>query len=136
MKKNCRICGTEYEPWPAQFKKYDYQCRDCWNQWQREYATKRVNEGRSIPRKNYPKSAKRKAWQKAYRERTKDRAACYATTKKAIKSGTLVRQPCESCGEKSVMAHHDDYTKPLEIRWLCYKCHPRFHSSVKEVRGA
>lgn len=47
----------------------------------------------------------------------------------AIKSGKLVRQSCESCGELKTEAHHDDYSKPLDVRWLCKKCHTKHHHS-------
>lgn len=40
----------------------------------------------------------------------------------AIRDGKIVRQPCEVCGGKA-QAHHDDYAKPLEVRWLCFKHH-------------
>jgi ribosomal protein S27AE len=46
-----------------------------------------------------------------------------------IKSGKLLRQPCEVCGETRVEAHHDDYSKPLEIRWLCIPCHRDAHQN-------
>lgn len=39
----------------------------------------------------------------------------------------LERQPCEVCGNPDVVAHHDDYTKPLEVRWLCRSHHAKFH---------
>lgn len=41
----------------------------------------------------------------------------------AIKTGKLIKQPCEFCGETEVFAHHDDYSKPLEVRWVCRSCH-------------
>lgn len=51
---------------------------------------------------------------------------------RAIKRGDLVRQPCEACGstgtgKSPVHGHHDDYTRPLDVRWLCPACHTREH---------
>ena len=55
---------------------------------------------------------------------------------KAIKKGSLINpNKCESCGENNIFkngtsgiqAHHDDYDKPLEVRWLCQKCHHEWH---------
>lgn len=47
---------------------------------------------------------------------------------KAVKRGALIRKPCESCGsEDCVHGHHDDYNKPLDVRWLCQKCHFEWH---------
>jgi hypothetical protein len=47
--------------------------------------------------------------------------------KTAITAGRLVRQPCMSCGAVKVQAHHHDYTKPLEVEWLCTTCHGKKH---------
>lgn len=45
----------------------------------------------------------------------------------ALKRGLLVRGRCEVCGEERVEAHHDDYSRPLDIRWLCRTHHRRLH---------
>ena len=47
----------------------------------------------------------------------------------AIKCGALIVEPCEVCGEVDpVHAHHDDYEKPMSIRWLCSVHHKQWHS--------
>jgi hypothetical protein len=47
----------------------------------------------------------------------------------AIRSRRLVPRACEDCGEPhGVQAHHDDYGRPLEVHWLCVRCHNRTHS--------
>ena len=99
------------------------------------------------------KSAIDKAWReankeqiaaakKAWRESNPDKVKEYAVRKKehwpekvaarlavsnAIIAGKLARQPCEICGTLSVEAHHDDYSNPLEVRWLCPKHHTEHH---------
>ncbi len=46
----------------------------------------------------------------------------------AKKTGKLIAQPCEVCGSrKNIHAHHDDYEKPLEVRWLCRTHHNEYH---------
>lgn len=42
---------------------------------------------------------------------------------KQVKSGILIKTPCEICGKEKVEAHHTDYRKPLQINWLCRKHH-------------
>ena len=46
---------------------------------------------------------------------------------KAIKAGKLRQQPCEVCSAKTAYAHHNDYSKPLEVRWLCPLHHIQWH---------
>ena len=61
-----------------------------------------------------------------------DKIKTRALTRSYIRSGKLIRQPCEVCGtNEKVEAHHDDYTKPLEVRWLCKKHHAEHHKQEK-----
>lgn len=50
--------------------------------------------------------------------------------RRAVKDGRLSRpDSCESCGKSCVpQGHHDDYTKPLNVRWLCSQCHSLVHA--------
>jgi len=54
--------------------------------------------------------------------------ATRALTRRAIKQGRLMKLPCEICKtDVDVQAHHDDYNKPLDVRWLCRKHHREHH---------
>lgn len=51
---------------------------------------------------------------------------------KAITRGHLERKPCEvgvGCGGR-IEAHHDDYSRPLDVRWLCQRHHAELHRKV------
>lgn len=50
--------------------------------------------------------------------------------KYAVRSGKLQRLPCEQCGDPKSHGHHDDYNKPLDVRWLCALCHGKAHRRV------
>lgn len=51
--------------------------------------------------------------------------------KQAVRRGEIVRSiTCEACGLiRATFAHHDDYVKPLDVRWLCKACHAAWHSA-------
>jgi ribosomal protein S27AE len=72
------------------------------------------------------KAAKRE-YDNRYNRAHKDRLRCHNAVNKAIMAGKLLRQPCSACGADPAQAHHDDYSKPLDVRWLCFVCHRRHH---------
>lgn len=49
--------------------------------------------------------------------------------KTALRKGHLNKMPCEICGDLKVDAHHEDYFKPLDVRWLCRKHHLEYHNT-------
>lgn len=72
-------------------------------------------------------SADRALWQRLQHEKFPEKTRARAALKHALKTGKIVRQPCEKCGAKKVHGHHEDYSKPLQVRWLCRKHHDEEH---------
>lgn len=76
--------------------------------------------------------AEQAEYQKQYRQTHKVEQAARDAVKKAIKEGVLKRTPCEICGSTTrVEGHHDDYSQPLDVRWLCRSHHSRLHAALK-----
>ena len=66
-------------------------------------------------------------WAKAH----PDRNCAHQAVHVAVKIGELERGPCEICGSYNSEAHHDDYSKPLEVRWLCPLHHAQYHEEIR-----
>jgi len=61
-------------------------------------------------------------------QRRRANARAYANTYQ--RRGKLAPMPCEKCGIEETVKHHDDYRKPLAVRWFCRPCHRAHHSSL------
>lgn len=64
-------------------------------------------------------------------QRFKMNSRCYANTYQ--RRGKLNPEPCEACGDPNSQKHHDDYSKPLQVRWLCRPCHLELHEHTPRV---
>lgn len=58
------------------------------------------------------------------------RAIARSYLKVYVMRGKIKKMPCEKCGENEVHGHHSDYSKPLEVRWLCKKHHLAEHGKI------
>ena len=109
------------------------KCKKC--------AKKDVRENRAARREQYSKyervrnlrparrARKRKA-ERVHKERHPQRAKARQAVSNALRDRRLSRDPCEVCGIAKVQAHHDDYDKPLDVRWLCFQHHRELHGQV------
>jgi hypothetical protein len=65
---------------------------------------------------------------KEYRDKFPNKYKAHGVVNNAIRSGKLHKEPCGQCSSVfAVHAHHDDYLKQLNVRWLCAACHSQWH---------
>lgn len=62
----------------------------------------------------------------------RQKAAARCTVYAAIRARVLTKpSTCSACAVSAtghaLQAHHHDYSKPLEVQWLCTKCHGKTH---------
>jgi hypothetical protein len=72
---------------------------------------------------------KNREWFREYARRNKKYSKATEAIRQAINRGDLIRKPCIICGDNKSEAHHPDYSKLLDVRWLCKKHHAFVHSS-------
>ena len=85
--------------------------------------------------KNPERKKKAAARTKLWRSENPEAYKAHTKVGNAIRSGAIEKLPCEFCGELNVHAHHKDYSRPLDVIWLCPKCHHRLHANFPELEG-
>ena len=75
-----------------------------------------------------------------------DKGRAQQAVNRSVRSGRLVRpEVCSSCGETpprnnagrtAIHGHHEDYSKPLEVVWLCRRCHVAVHKRPSPNPGS
>ena len=80
---------------------------------------------------------RKKEWKNEYRNRPdiKIKEKSRKLVWYAVRIGSLLRPSiCQQCKvECKPDAHHEDYSKPLEVQWLCKICHNKAHGKLKDL---
>lgn len=92
--------------------------------------------GENNPRFAGWKSRDKVAYRKRFQARYPEKASAHRAVAYALQRGTLVRGPCEACGAELAQAHHDDYSRKLDVRWLCRPCHRTWHQANDRPMGS
>lgn len=135
------------------------RCKECEKERRRQYRLKnpdkiralalayrasgKAKERNRVYTKRYPDRVK--AWKRAWRVRDRgqtdrrytrrhpEKYRAHVAVMMAVRSGKLLQQSCEVCGNSKAEAHHDDYSKPLDVRWLCCTHHREHHRKLKSL---
>lgn len=103
-------------------------CKNCDRLLRRERRAKYPETYRLRDRRYYAKHKSEKvAYLRDWRSRNSIKVTAHQAVRSALRRGLLTKSVC-FCGEVRVDAHHEDYSKPLEVLWLCRTHHERIHS--------
>lgn len=61
------------------------------------------------------------------------REAARTCFKAAVYNGAITQKPCAVCDDPHSEGHHFDYTRPLEVIWLCKPHHGAVHSGARQL---
>lgn len=152
--KICNKCDSDL-PQDTGFYANDNTCKECRKakvrknraekiEYYRQFDKARANNpDRVRARKEYAKTpAGIKAASKAkarWSEANKKKRWVMHAVNNAVRDGKLAKpKACQLCGktECRIEGHHDDYDRPLDVRWLCSACHRAWHKENGEGANA
>ena len=147
MTKKCTGCGQEKEL--TEFYRcgtgrdgVHAKCKICMSIYLKQHYLKNKQKYKDNFQK-YITPEKRRQWQSDnsdkvrryqlnWRKKNPKKYRAHRKLGLALKQGKLIKQPCEKCSNSVTEGHHDSYDKPLDVRWLCEKCHREHHKSISK----
>jgi len=153
--KICKKCNVmklldNFRKLKASNDGYSYYCKNCISKYDKKYCEENKDKIRECREKNkdkkkeyykknkehinkvkraYSKTDKGRRAKKKYNAKNPKKIKVHNIVHSAIKNGEIKIQPCEVCNStERIEAHHTDYSKPLDIMWLCKSCHAEWHA--------
>ena len=120
----CGYCGREFKPRRATTRFCSKSCKS------------RAQVRTRLPGTVYERHGERIKAERRERYATDPEYRRKVLARVAAAKHRPERQPCERCGDPNADRHHDDYDKPLEVRWLCRSCHIKHHAELAGSWGS
>lgn len=152
--KSCISCGEskpidDYYVHPQMGDGRLNKCKECCKvhvranralrlEYYREYDRDRTYDPKRVAmRRAYAKSERAKeiiaAGKVAWSKRNPEKYQARCAVNNALRDGRLKKKDCELCGLDKSQAHHEDYSRPLDIIWLCAGCHSKVHKYTRII---
>jgi hypothetical protein len=143
--RNCKEC-LEQKSINDYYASNKSSCKTCVAKGVRENRYKNIDYYRSYDRyryridenrkehcrnagKNFDKEKKIEA-QRVSRKNNPEKYLARQRVKRALEKSKITKDDkCFFCEkDKELQAHHHDYSKPLDVFWLCSTCHGKLHT--------
>lgn len=141
--KNREKCTEKLRKWreknPSKNNEYAKTYRE--NNWElikARNSTKENKEKLKIAIKKWQDENKERFYQvqSEWKKKNRIKTNAHALVSKYVKKGKLKRpKRCQKCktDKGKIEGHHENYEKPLEVRWLCFECHKKEHLMLNQM---
>lgn len=113
------------------------KCKDCTKKdvHQRYIEHKeKCQEYERVRNKSPTRKAQKLRYAKNRRKKHPEKEVAHRKVAYAVRNGTLKKTPCIHCGDPKVEGHHRDYFKPLDVVWVCRKCHRTIEHGIDATK--
>jgi hypothetical protein len=135
IKKTGKLCSWCYFCSNECTKKWKENNKARIIQWRKQYNKDNADVLSKKSKQYYSENKERMLdyFRKYHKENNQAQIARHKILNRKEHWGLIPPSECSGCGDVGrVEAHHDDYNKPLEVRWLCRSCHKQFHHELKK----
>lgn len=106
-----------------------FSSNEEYNAYFRDYYKKNLEKLKAYKREYNKKWRKENGYhnEATSKARYPDKERARKKLQRAVKDGYIKKKPCQLCGLLNSQGHHEDYSKPLEVIWLCPVHHRELH---------
>ena len=133
MNRSCSKCAAPTEFPQDHNARQGYWCKACRSRASVESArrhrdTKRLHNNAYSARNSGNRAYATATWRANHPEKR----SAHQSVQTAVRNGSLAKKSCDVCGiAVRIHAHHDDYSRPLDVVWLCHTHHMDRHAMLK-----
>jgi hypothetical protein len=131
----CFKCGiekplSEFYEHPQMTNGHLGKCKDCTKTDVRTYS--KTEKGKNTEKRRNAKLGRMEHLKNAadkWNKEHPDRYTAHNRLHAAVRDGKINKpKNCQECGASGIIhGHHEDYSKPFEVLWLCVPCHGKRH---------
>jgi hypothetical protein len=70
---------------------------------------------------------------KIFKTNYPEKRSAHLAIARALRVGTVVKEPCSVCGNTTSESHHEDYSKPFDVIWFCRTHHAEHHAKKRKL---
>ena len=129
-KRDCKRCGHHYTVTEGMILRKSYSCPKCASLNSKRYRLKHLEHYRLLSAEKHRRDGSNPEKTRRYRTRYPERRIAMQKVQTAIRNGSLVKRSCIKCNSPISTAHHNDYSKPLDVVWLCHRHHMEAHGRL------